>query len=67
MSAQFFRKAIGYACNRPALVTADGAVIFITIEAGGAAATPEQAKELGRALIKAAKWAQKHSSGGDKK
>lgn len=60
MSAKFFDKAIGYACNRKVEVITDGAVVFVSVDGGHAiGTTPEQAKKLGRALIKAGKFSEK--------
>ncbi len=68
MSAEFFSHYVGRnGLDGPLDVRADEGMIAIETPQWGIAATPEQAAKLGRALIKAAKWAQKHSTGGTAK
>lgn len=66
MSASFFKKSVGESSRDPLEVkVVDGSgrkIVGIDASGGLLLVTPEQAREIGRALIKAGKFADKVSA-----
>lgn len=67
---EFFCKYVGECCERRLIVATNTDTakarrdhVLLDLESGvdRAVLTPEQAKAIGRALIKAAKWAEAHA------